>query len=274
MTSIIKKIFLVLIFIILFVPVYFMFIGGFQNITGIIKMPPNLIPHNPTLYNYKIIFSWPLLKWLGNSFIVMACTVILTILLCASAGYSFAFYKWKYKELLWAIMLVGLMIPRISFIIPTFVIIKKLSLSGTLIAVILPNIFNPSLLYMTRIYFETVPKSLLESARLDGANEVQILWYIVMPISKPVIAALGLFTAIGSLGDYLWQMLVLQKPENQTLLVGMIKSVIQLGNTIQGGINPFGMQLAIGTILLLPLLIIFLLANRYFTQSLGGAIKE
>jgi ABC-type glycerol-3-phosphate transport system permease component len=271
----VKKLFLVFIFILMFIPVYFMAIGGFQNIVGIMKMPPDLIPNNPTLHNYEVILKWPLLKWLSNSIIVTISTVILTVLLCSSAGYSFAFYTWKFKELLWGIIMVGLMVPRISFIIPTFVIIKKMNLSGSLVATIIPNIYNCSLLYMTRVYFETIPKSLLESARLDGANEVQILWHIVMPMSKPIIAALALFSAIGSLGDYLWQMLVLQRPENQTLIVGMIMKIIQLGNnTIQGGMNPFSLQLAVGTILLIPLLVIFLLSNKYFTQNIGGAIKE
>jgi multiple sugar transport system permease protein len=273
--QLVKKLFLVLLFIVMFIPVYFMIIGGFQNITGIMKTPPNLIPVNPTLRNYEMILSLPLLKWLYNSIIVTVSTVIFTILLSASTGYSFAFYNWKFKELLWGIMLVGLMVPRISFIIPTFVIIKKLSLSGSLIAAIIPNIYSCGSIYLTRIYFETVPKSLLESARLDGASEVQVLWHIVMPMSKPLITTIALFSAIGALGDYLWQMLILQREENQTLIVGMIMSVIKLGNnTIQGGINPFGMQLAVGTVLLLPLLIIFLLANKHFTQNIGGAIKE
>lgn len=270
----IKKSILILIFIIMLFPMYFMIIGSFQNIQGIMKMPPALIPNNPTFDNYLILFKSPVLLWLKNTIFVTALTVILTIILCSSAGYSFAYYDFKHKNILWGILLLGIMIPRISLIIPQFVIIKKLGLSGTLLATVLPIVYYPVGLYLARIYFETIPKSLLESARLDGANEVQILIKIIMPMSKPIITCLALFAAIGVLQDYIWQMLILQKEENQTILIGMMKlALVRQGGT-DANINPISKALAVGTILLFPLVIMFLVSNKFFTQSLGGAIKE
>jgi ABC-type glycerol-3-phosphate transport system permease component len=169
------------------------------------------------------------------------------------------------------------MIPRISLIIPTFVIIKKIQLSGTLLATILPIIYYPVGLYLSRLYFETIPISLLESARLDGANEIQILSKIVLPLSKPIITCLALFSSINVLQDYIWQMLVLQKENNYTLLVGMMRLAMNRQGGTEANINPLSKAMASGVILLFPLLVIFLIANKYFTKSLAGydgAVKE
>lgn len=270
----VKKAALVGIFIIMFAPIYFMLVGSFQDIKGIMRMPPALLPTNFTWLNYTSILRWPISAWLTNTIVVTGTIVVASISLCASAGYAFAFYKWRFKNLLWGLLLVGIMIPRISIIIPTFVIVQKLGISGTIVAAVLPVFYYPVGMYLARIYFETIPISLLESARLDGANELQILIKIVTPMSKPIITCLALFSAINALQDYLWQMLVLQDELRQTLLVGMIKSVSVKGGIWGEGLNPIGRSLAVGVVLLIPLVVVFLVSNRYFTQSLGGAIKE
>lgn len=270
----IKKTILILFFIILMLPVYFMIIGSLQDIHGVMKMPPRLIPSNMILDNYLKLFSWNVRIWLFNSILVCTGTVILSVFLSCSGGYVFSFYRFKYKKIIWSSLLVGMMIPRISMIIPLYVIMRKLGLSGTLYAVVFPIVFSPVGLYLARNYFSTIPISLLESARLDGANEFQILYKIVMPVSKPIIVALSVFASIGVLQDYIWQMLVLQDQEKQTLLVGLMRQVMIRGGGADTNVNPIGRTLAVGVVLLLPLLVIFLVANKYFVSSLSGAMKE
>jgi ABC-type glycerol-3-phosphate transport system permease component len=250
-----------------------MFIGSIQNIRGLMKMPPNLFPLHPVLDNYIRMLKWNIPIWVFNSLIGTLSTVLFTIFIVCSAGYVFSFYKFRFKNILWMLFLIGLMIPRISLLIPQFVIIKKLGISGKLSATILPIVFSPLLLYLVRNYFETVPKSLLESARMDGANELQILLHIVMPISKPILGAVAVFSSIGYLQDYIWQMLVLQKESNQTLLIGLMKSIRTCKDGLLGGF-PYGQAMAVGTVLMVPLIIIFLIANKFFVQSMEGAIKE
>lgn len=269
----IKKIILIGMFIFLLAPIYFMLIGSFQDIHGVMKMPPNLFPRVPTLANYITILKWDIKTWSINTLIVFLCTVGLSVFTSCAGAYVFAFYKFKLKKVLWILFLIGIMIPRISLIIPLYVIIKKLGISGSLLAVILPTVFSPVGLYLARNYFETVPTSLLESARLDGANEFIILRKIVMPVSMPIVAALSVFSGIASLQDYLWQSLILQSDAKQTLLVGLLKMVSQRGGG-ELNINPIGKSLAVGMILLIPLLLIFVLANKYFIESIGGAVKE
>jgi multiple sugar transport system permease protein len=248
-----------------------MITGSLQNLKGMIQMPPQIIPYNPTLSNYEMVLKNPILMWSGNSLIVLFGTVILSVLISCSAGYCFAFYSFKFKELLWAFLLIGTMVPRISIIIPLFVIIKMLGIPGTLFAVVLPLVYTPVGLYLARQYFETIPKSIVESAKLDGASEMMILYKIIMPISAPIVSSLAIFASIGSLQDYIWQALVLQKDTLQTLIVGLTR-YIMTRNLL--GINPVGKSLAVGTLLLIPLVIIFAVGNRYFIKSIDGAIKE
>ena len=167
-----------------------------------------------------------------------------------------------------------MMIPRISMLIPLFVIIKDLKLSGSLIATILPNSISPMEMYLARNYFESIPKSIIESARIDGANEWQILKMIIIPVSKPIISVIALFSGVFALQDYIWQMLVLVDENKQTLLVGIMKLVMRRGGDANLGVNPVGRSFAAGILLLFPLVVLFLIGNKYFIEGLQGAVKE
>ena len=271
----IRKSILVLFFILLLLPIYWMFIGSFQDMQRLMVMPPKMLPNNPSINNYIFFFNnWPVIKWIYNTIFVTIFTVIISTTISLMTAYVFAFYKFSVKNILWPIFLIGIMLPRISLLIPMYIIIKNIGLSGQLWAVILPICFSPIGIYLARNYFESIPISLLESARLDGANELQILLHIVAPLSKSIVTALALFSSINVLQDYIWQMLVLQNEANQTLIVGLIKAAATRGGG-ELNVNPIGRQFATGVLLLLPLLIIFLIANKYFTKDmLSGAVKE
>jgi len=254
-------------------PLYFMFIGSLQNIRGVMKMPPNIIPPEASLSNYAQILPVETFVWLRNTSIVVFFTIILSVIVSTTSGYVFSFYSFKIKKVLWTVLLLGIMIPRISLIIPVYIIIKELHISGTISAVILPVAFTPIGMYLARNYFETIPKSILESARIDGANEFSILWRIVAPISAPIVAALGLFAGIGALNDYIWQMLVLQNPERFTFMIGLMR-LVMLRNDGLSNVNPIGKSFAAGILMFIPMLLIFIFANKYFVHGLDGAIKE
>jgi ABC-type glycerol-3-phosphate transport system permease component len=133
-------------------------------------------------------------------------------------------------------------------------------------------LYHPVGIFLARTYFETVPRSMLESARLDGASEIQVLAHIVAPISRPIVTALALFVAMQTLGDYLWQMLQLQRPDSMTMLVGVTRAGMKRGGDI--GVVPLGRQMAGAVILLAPVVAVFAGASRYFTSAVGGAVKE
>ena len=273
MKHLFTKIGLSLLLLLLFLPLYWMIEGSFQDISGFIKMPPAFIPLQVTLSNYKYFISMNTAVWLKNTVIVVFATVFLSTFVSITAGYAFSQYTFKFKKQLWVILLIGMMIPRISLIIPWYTIIKKLNMQGELSAVIFPLVFSPINMYLARNYFDTIPKSLIESARIDGASEFQILRLIVVPISKPLVATLALFSGIASLQDYIWQMLVLQDAEKQTLLVGLMRLAMFRQNA-DSYVNPIGKAFAASVLLLFPLVMIFLLANKYFIENLAGAVKE
>lgn len=257
----------------LLLPLWFLFVGAFQDVYGIFIMPPRFFPRAPTLANFQWVFSLPILGWFRNTLIVTLTSVVLAVIVSVSGAFAFAFYKFPFKSFLWPLALAGIMVPRMSMIIPLFVVFRKLGLSGTLLAAILPTIYMPMGLYIARAYFQSIPVSMLESARIDGANEIQILAHIVAPVSRPIVTAIALFAGIMSMGDYLWQLLQLQRSDTHTMLIGLMRAVMLRG----GGdlsVNPVGRSLAVAVVLLVPLLLIFLVANKYFTSALGGALKE
>ena len=270
----VRRVVLVAFIIVLMAPVWFMFTGSLQDIQGVLAMPPHLLPIHPTLANYAWLFRFGMVgRWALNSCIVVAIVVLASVAVSCMAGYAFAFYRFRFKKVLWLLLLAGIMVPRISLIIPLFVTVRKIGISGTLLAAAAPTIFTPVGMYLARTYFEGMPASLLESARMDGATEWQVLWRVVAPVCKPIIATLGLLAAMGALGDYLWQMLQLHREELQTLLVGITRSTMKRGGE-EMQVNPLGRAMAGGTLLLLPMLIVFGVANKYFVTALGGAVKE
>jgi multiple sugar transport system permease protein len=137
-------------------------------------------------------------------------------------------------------------------------------------AVIVMSVFWSTGIFLFRNYFKSIPSSIIESARIDGASEWTILTRIVLPLSKPIIGAAIVFLGMGALGDYLWQMLNLQTPESQTFLVGLMSTTINVYV-----VKNIGYDLTVGTLLFLPYLLLFAISSRYFIGGLtGGAIKE
>ena len=269
-----RKVILLCLFILALIPIWFTVIGSLQDISGVMKMPPRLIPLTFTLSNYKAMAAWPLIKWTLNTVYLVLSTVAISIIVHVSAGYIFAFYKFKLKSLIWSLLLLGLIIPRMTLLIPWYVVVKQLGIAGTLTAVMLTSVYSPINLYLARNYFNSVPKGIMEAARIDGASDLMILLHIILPLALPIIVVIGLFTAVGALTDYVWPSLVLQKLNVQTLMTGMIKEIMRRGTTDMS-INPIGKQFAVSVVLLAPLLFIFMTANRYFISGITvGGIKE
>jgi multiple sugar transport system permease protein len=166
------------------------------------------------------------------------------------------------------------MTSRQILFVPLFLIIKKLGLQGTRIAVILPLVFSPVSIFLFKSFVDGIPKDLIDSARIDGAKERQILTRIMVPICKPVIAVIMLSCFMNVMGDYLWQMLLLQDEGKKTLLVGLLGSVMRQGRHFSQP-NPIGLQLAAGVILFIPVFVVFCFFQKYFIKGISfGGVKE
>jgi multiple sugar transport system permease protein len=255
--------------IVLMFPVWMMVANSLSPVMGFLRVPPTLMPRSWTFENYTRIFHMPMLgRWILNTAVVAVSVIVVGILVNGAAGYVFAFSKFRGKNLIFWAMLAPLFVTRYVLLISQFQIVRMMHLSG-LVGVLSMSIFWPTGIFLFRNYFQGIPPSLTESARMDGAPEWRILLNIVLPVSKPVVGASVVFLGMGALGDFIWQMLLLQVPATKTYIVGLVQSSLNVY-----AIRNVGYDLAIGTMLFIPYLIIFALSSRYFIEGIQGAIKE
>ena len=246
-------------------PIYLMMANSFSINIGFLTTPPNIVPFPITLKHYARIFAQPpLARWTLNTLLLLIIIPVVGINVAASAGYVFGTVKSKWMQRLFWVMMSPLFVAGISLVVAQFVIIGKLGLRG-LPAVILMPIYWPVGIYLFRNCFLTVPYGYLESARIDGANEFRIFWSVALPLAKPIVGLGVLQLGTAALGGMMWQTLNLVKDTTRTLLVGLT----QMSLTIVA-LDNIGFDLAVGTVLFLPLVVLFLFAGRYLVQGLAA----
>ncbi len=261
--------------VVLLFPLYVMVVGSFTDIRGFLKRPPALLLNNPTLKNYKIILvGSPIALWGMNTLLVTGSTVVLSCLSVVMAGYCFARYPSRWVNAVYGLFLMSLMVPRNVLIIPLIMICRRLGISGTIAAAVLPCVFYPVGIFVYKRCIESIPTDYEDSARMDGAGEWTILTKVLFPMSKSAIAAIATFVAFGSMQDYLWQFIVLQRANRRTLVVGLIDRVYQTGNDIGLFINPIGTKMAAGVLIFVPLLAVYLVMHKKILEGIAtGGIK-
>lgn len=260
---------LLLFFAVLLFPIFLMVTNSFTPVKQFMSYPPKFLPYKFTWANYIRALTIPELPgWLANTGIVVGLTVFLGVVVNGAGGYVFAFARMRWLKVAFWLLMLPIFTTEYVMIIPRYVIVNQLKLRG-LWAVIPMTLYGPGMLYLFRNYFATIPISLVESARLDGASEATILFRVVLPICKPIVGTAIVFIGMGALGDWIWQLLNLKMPAQMTVLVGWMRSTMEAFV-----IEDIGYNLAIGTLLFLPYMIIFALSSRYFVKGLtGGALK-
>jgi multiple sugar transport system permease protein len=226
-----------------------------------------IIPNPATLNNFKELFGthldFPLLFY--NSFLISGLITIGQILTCAMAAFCFAVVNFRYRNLLFTLLLITMMIPSQVTLIPNFIIFKWMHLIGTKAPLLIPAFMGGAFgTFLLRQYFLTIPRDLVEAARVDGASLLRIFWNIYMPLSKPALAALAIFTFQGAWNDLLHPLIFLPSVPNTTLTVGLAFFQQQV---VQGG--KFTVLMAGGLISILPLIIVFFIAQRQFIEGIS-----
>jgi ABC-type glycerol-3-phosphate transport system permease component len=268
--KVVKTVVLAAIMIAMLFPIYLMVENSFTPAMAFMKVPPELLPYQFTLANYQKVFALKFLgRWVVNSLFIVVSIVVVGLVTNCAAGYVFAFSKQRWAKVLFWSMMTPMFVTRFVLIISQFLVIRYLHISGTL-AVILMPLFWPTGIYLSRNYFQSIPISLIESARMDGASELTVLLRVVMPVSKPLVGASVAFLGMAAMGDYIWAHLNLQIPAMKTYLVGLLQSTMEVY-----AVKNIGYNLAVGVMLFIPYLIVFSLSSRYFITGLtGGAMKE
>ena len=226
-----------------------------------------LIPPAFTLNNFRELFgvdlNFPLLFW--NSTYISILITIGQLLTCAMAAFCFAVVKFKGRDILFTALLITMLIPPQVTLIPDFIIFKYLNLIGTSVPLWLPAFWGGAFgTFLLRQYFLTIPRDLVDAARVDGASLLDIFWKIYMPLAKPALAALAIFTFQGAWNDLLHPLVYMPSVPNTMLTVGLAFFQMQMTH---GG--KFTVLMAGALISILPLLIVFFLAQKQFIEGIA-----
>jgi putative chitobiose transport system permease protein len=234
----------------------------------ITSVPPQFIPGHPTLANYqKVLASLPILTFFQNSIVVAVLVTGLNVLVSAMAAYPLAKMQFRGREAIFYLLLATLIVPAQLTYIPSFVLaVNVFHTYDTLAAVILPGLASAFNIFLMRQAFRGVPNDLIDAARVDGAGEWRVWWQILLPIVRPSMAAVAIFTFVTSWNDFLWPSLMLHDRDGMTLPVGLA--------ALQGFFSSDFRSIAAGvTMTVLPILLFFIVVQRWFVRGLAGAVK-
>ena len=232
------------------------------------SVPPQFLPSSPPLANYeRVLAALPLPSFFANSAIVAIATSVLNVLVSALAAYPLAKMRFRGRELVFWLLLATLIVPAQLTYIPSFVLaVNVFHYYDTLAALVFPALVSAFNIFLLRQAFRAVPNDLIDAARVDGANEWRIWWQVLLPIVRPSLAAVAIFTFVTSWNDFLWPSLMLHTREGMTLPVGLA--------ALQGFFSADFRSIAAGvTLTVLPILLFFVAAQRYFVRGLAGAVK-
>ncbi len=244
-------------------PFVWMLLGSVKTQGEVLQRPPTWWPEHFTLGNFD---SWltelHFGRFLTNSLVVALVTVAGNVLFCSMVGYALAKLDFPGRRVLFALVMVTLMVPGIVTFIPLFVIVSKLGLVNSYLALILPFLTQPIGVFLMRQFMAGIPDPLLEAARIDGAGELRIFLRIVMPLCGPPIATLGILTFLSSWNNFLWPLVAAQSESMYTLPVAL-----SLYSTGENATN-YGLLLAGSVLIITPIIVLFVFLQRYFVQGI------
>lgn len=252
-------------------PFYWMFVIATNDRSGVFHVPPLLTPSDQFFLNFeRVLERSEFFAALGNSLFVSAMVTLSVIFFCTLAGYAFAKYDFPYKNILFALVIGTLFVPQQLSVLPTYVIMAKLQWIDSFKALIVPAMVNAFGIFWMRQYISTsVHSELLEAGRMDGCGHFRIFWNIVIPVIKPAMATLGIFTFMNTWNDFFWPLVVLKQSEHFTIQIAL-----QQLFTNRDGLD-YGMIMSATFSATLPLLIVFLMFSRWFIAGLtSGAVKS
>ena len=290
--SIISVIILLILSFFFLFPLYWIITGSFTTAQSINGTSPDWFPKEWVMTNYQklfsrqptALFSFTLpgmgkaaisfgpkvpgaVRWLFNTVVMSLSAMVLTCITASMAGYALAKKRFRGRTLLFTLIVCAMALPKQVILIPLIREMSFLKLYNTLLAVIFPTVGWPFGVFLMKQFSEGVPGEMLEASRIDGASEARIFSQIVLPMVKPGIGALAIFTFINSWNDYFMQLIMLSSTEKLTISLGIAKLQAEKA-------TDFGIIMAGAAVAAVPILIVFLIFQRYFTQGIAmGAVK-
>ena len=252
-------------------PFLFMLSLSFSGEEQIFSYTPKFFPENFTLENYKSVFETvPIKQYFLNSFYIATVTTIGQVFISALAGYAFARLKFRFKEPIFIIILITMMIPPQVNIIPLFFVMRELNWVDTYQAMILPGMFGGFGVFMMRQYFKMLPKELEDAAKIDGCGTFGIFFRTALPLAAPAVATLGIFTFITTWNAFMWPLIITTSETMRTLPVGLAYLKSGYREVVM-----WGELTAYCVICCVPVIGLFILGRKYFINDImSGGVKE
>ena len=255
--------------VVMLLPFYFMFVFATHSRTEIFSLPPPMFFGDDFLNNLKILTDrMPFWRNLGWSVYVAVASTVLTLLFCSMGGYAFALFEFRYKNVLFGLVMGTMLLPSFMNMIPTFMIMDLLGWIDQPRALYIPGAASAFGIFLMRQFvISSIPRDLIEAARMDGCSEMGIFWRIVLPLLKPALGTLGLITFIASWNNFIGPLVVMRSPDMYTLPLAL--------RSLQSPVDTeWGALMTGSAIATIPLVILFLLSSRQLISGLtAGAVK-
>lgn len=250
-------------------PLFWMVSASFMPQGEANAFPPHLLPSAPTLAHYRALFTrLDLGRNLVNSTLAATGVTVLSLFFNALAGYAFAKLRFRGRDRVFSLLVAALVIPGQVVMLPLFLLLRSMGLVNSLWGLIVPGLASIFGIFLVRQYAQSVPDELLEAARIDGAGEFRIFWSIVLPLCRPILVTLALFTFMGTWNDFMWPLIVLTDESRYTLPVavaGLVGEHVQDTELVMAG----------AVLTVLPVLVLFLALQRSYVRGLTlGGVKE
>ncbi|MFX1820067.1 carbohydrate ABC transporter permease [Pseudarthrobacter sp. CC4] len=255
---------LVLATLVVFLPLLWMVLSSFKQPGEIITMDLKILPESLNLQNYQIAMTTvPFGQFFLNSTIVTVTGASVKVILAILTAYALVFVRFPFKNAIFVLILVALMVPPQVSILPNYILISGMGGKNTLWGIILPGLGTAFGTFLLRQHFLTLPASILESAEIDGAGHWRRLWRIVVPVSVPSIATVALVTIVSEWNEYIWPLIITDRPDTMTLPVGLT-----LLQNSEGNASGWGILMAGAVLVIVPILIVFAALQRYIVAGL------
>ena len=245
-------------------PFVWMVVSSLKREIDVFRLPVQWIPDPVTWSNYVEVWTgrYPLTKFIGNSLLVAGARVVGELATASLAAYAFSRLAFRGRDLIFILYISTLIIPHQMLLVPRFILYRQLGIYDTLWALILPGIFTVFGTFLLRQFFMAIPRDMTDAARVDGANELQIYWQIVLPLAKPALASLAILAFVWSWNDYETPLVMLTSEEKFTIPLGLTRYFDESGGFSAALISAGAVSS------LIPIFIVFLALQRHFIQAL------
>lgn len=256
---------LIVIAFLMLIPFVWMLSASFKMNKDVFSFPIEWIPSNPRPRNYVDIWTKiPLLTFIGNTAKLTIIVTLLQLFTSSFAAYAFAKLNFKGKKVLFLGYIATIAVPWQAYMVPQFMMMRSWGLNNTHLAIICLQAFSAFGVFLMKQFYEGVPSELCEAARIDGLSEYGIWWRIMLPLSKPALSTLTIFTFVSTWNDFLGPLIYLTKTELKTIQIGLRMFISQYS-------AEYGLIMAASVIALIPVLIVFLALQKYFVQGVASA---